>query len=105
MVIRHNVSSRGIEDAVAISTKIFILEIAAAGGAGLATTKCRIATLPSVARNDNRISEFPFLSAILDLKGIVNNRHTMSYSFSEILIITVARREALWLMKTMKKRF
>jgi len=59
VAIRHNVSSRGIEDAVAISTKIFILEIAAAGVAGLATTKCRIAT-PSrsrvMARNDTIIN-------------------------------------------------
>jgi len=65
VAIRHNVSSRGIEDAVAISTKIFILEIAAAGVAGLATTKCRVATLPSVTRNDNRISDCLSLSVFI----------------------------------------
>jgi len=65
VVIRHNVSSRGIEDAVAIPTKIFILEIAATGVAGLATTKCRIATAPAVPRDDNGINSFSFLSAIL----------------------------------------
>jgi len=56
VAIRHNVSSRGIEDAVAISTKIFILEIAATGVAGLATTKCRIAMRPKGARNDTIIN-------------------------------------------------
>jgi hypothetical protein len=40
------------------------LEIATAGCAGLAMTKLGFAALPLVARNNKKISDYPFLSAI-----------------------------------------